>query len=118
MLDIRRATFRAILDGMGTTMQFLTIVLQASVVFILANPTYSVEPFGPDYGFGHMSLASPDLPYEALSLAEEVIGGPANYLEELCGSSGIINIGAVENHFVIKYKWLVRAIWVCCFYVC
>jgi hypothetical protein len=108
MLEIRRATFRAVLDGMGTTMQFLTIALQASVVFIVANPGYSVEPFGSDYGFGHIGVASPDLPYEALNLVQEFTGETPS-LESLCASSGIINIGAVENHFVIKYKWLVSA---------
>lgn len=92
--DVRKALAYAALDGLATVMHFMTILLQMTTVYLTTNRTYSATPFGPDYQISHTVLASPNLLFESLSMANGF----------RCVTSGVINMGVVGRNIVIKLK--------------
>lgn len=98
---VRRTALVAAADGM-TAMKFLKLVLHMVAIHLANHPHSNAALFGSEWRTGHAMLAAPDLPFEALSLAE--CNGS---IHELCSATGIINIGTIGSHLVLKYKWLV-----------
>jgi hypothetical protein len=86
----------------------LATLLGTTAVSLMQYVAYP-EQLGPDFARGHMSLAGkPDLDLCDFTAVSESHMGPGRaFLDDLCSSTGIINIGVCGSSIYVRHKWLV-----------